>query len=330
MSAHLQAAPASGAHDPSLQITQRVFPSQGMSVGLILPLESHPGRPAPTMRDHLEMARRADALGFATLWLRDVPFYDPRYGDVAQVFEPMVYMAHLAAVTHSIGLGTAGIVLPIREPKILAKQATSIDQLSGGRLLLGLSSGDRPSDYPLFGIPYEDRGERFREAFEVYRAVSDEDFPVFDSAHFGRSSGALDLIPKPWCSSLPKVAIGRAQQTEQWIAEHMDALLVPAPPEAALFSFVEGWNQTVTQTLGYPARKPLGIAGFLDLSADPRQPFERVQGGFRAGRESLISFLRTAKEAGVAHVALNPKISQRPYADVMQELADYLMPALSA
>lgn len=329
MQAKLQAAP-SKPHDSSTQIIQRVFPSKGMSVGLIMPLESHPGRPAPTMSDHLEMAQCADALGFATLWLRDVPFYGPRYGDVAQVFEPMVYMAHLAAVTRSIGLGTAGIVLPIREPKIFAKQATSIDQLSGGRLLLGLSSGDRPSDYPLFGIPYEERSERFREAFEVYRVVSDEDFPVFDSAHFGRSSGTLDLIPKPWRSSLPKIAIGRAQQTEQWIAEHMDALVVPTPPEAALFDFVEGWNRIVTETLGYQARKPLGIAGFLDLSAKPRHPFERVQGGFRSGRESLISFLCTAKEAGIAHIALNPKISQRPYVDVMQELADYVIPALSA
>jgi luciferase-type oxidoreductase len=311
-----------------MPIIQRVFPGKGMSVGLIMPLESHPGRPAPTMVDHLEMARRADELGFATLWLRDVPFYDPRYGDVAQVFEPMVYMAHLAAVTRSIGLGTAGVVLPIREPKILAKQATSIDQLSGGRLMLGLSSGDRPSDYPLFGIPYEERGERFREAFEVYRAVSDEDFPVFESAHFGRSSGALDLIPKPWRSTLPKIAIGRAQQTEPWIAEHMDAMVVPAPPEAALFDFVAEWNQTVTQTLGHEAHKPLGIAGFLELSEDSRQPFERIRGGFRSGRESLISFLSTAKEAGVAHAALNPKISQRPYADVMQELAEDVMPAL--
>lgn len=49
------------------------------------------------MADHGEMARKADDYGFGALWLRDVPFYDPRYGDVAQVFDPVAYIGYLAA-----------------------------------------------------------------------------------------------------------------------------------------------------------------------------------------------------------------------------------------
>jgi luciferase-type oxidoreductase len=127
---------------------QRLFQPGALTVGLILPLETHPGRPAPTMAGHVEMAQRAETLGFGALWMRDIPFYDPHYGDVAQIFEPMVYMSHLAAVTSRIVVGTTGIVLPTREPMNLAKQAASLDYLSGGRLVLGLSSGDRLSDYP--------------------------------------------------------------------------------------------------------------------------------------------------------------------------------------
>lgn len=313
----------------SFPVMQRAFPQDGFGIGLILPLETHPGRPAPTMVDHLAMAQRAEQLGFSNLWLRDVPFFDPSYGDVGQIFEPMVYMAYLAAATTTIGLGTAGIVLPLREPKMLAKQAASIDQLSQGRLLLGLSSGDRPSDYPLFDIPYQSRGARFREAFDVLKVVSRQEFPTFDSQHFGRSDGGLNLIPKPKYSRLPTISIGRSQQTELWLAAHMDALIVPAPPEEQLDEATTLWRRHVQSQCGEGISKPIGIAGFLELSEYPKTPFTRIRGGFMAGREGLIEFLHKAKRAGISHAALNPKISKRPYIDVMTELAEYVLPAMA-
>src|SRR3954466_10576731 len=73
---------------------QRLFQPGELTVGLILPLETHPGRPAPTMREHVQMAQRAEQLGFGALWMRDIPFYDPQYGDVGQIFEPLVYIAY--------------------------------------------------------------------------------------------------------------------------------------------------------------------------------------------------------------------------------------------
>jgi len=94
---------------------QRLFAADKLTIGLILPLETHPDTPAPSMRNHIAMAQKADEYGIGALWMRDVPFYDPSYGDVGQVFEPLIYIATLAAATRSIALGTAGIVLPIRE-----------------------------------------------------------------------------------------------------------------------------------------------------------------------------------------------------------------------
>src|SRR5690625_893586 len=91
---------------------QRLFRPQALTLGLILPLETHPRRAAPTMENHLQLAQRADELDFGALWMRDVPFFDPEYNDVAQVFEPMVYLGYLAAATSRIALGTTGIVLP--------------------------------------------------------------------------------------------------------------------------------------------------------------------------------------------------------------------------
>ena len=135
----------------------RVFQPGRLTFGFIAPLEGYPDRPAPTMKDHAAMARQADQAGFAALWLRDVPFYDPSFGDVGQVFDPKVYAGWLAAVTTRMAIGTAGIVLPLRDPVSVAKQATSLDHLTGNRFLLGLSTGDRPIEYPAFGAGFEDR-----------------------------------------------------------------------------------------------------------------------------------------------------------------------------
>ncbi|MEW6372948.1 MAG: LLM class oxidoreductase [Pseudomonadota bacterium] len=305
---------------------QRLFRPQALTVGLILPLETHPGRPAPTMRDHVQMAQRAEQLGVGALWMRDVPFYDPGYGDVAQIFEPLVYIGYLAAATSRIALGTTGIVLPTHEPMYLAKQATSLDHLSGGRLVLGLSSGDRFSDYPMLGIDFDSRGERYRDAWNVLRTLTEQDFPRFRSERFGGSDGTLDLVPKPPFGRLPSIAVGPAQQSLAWLAENLDGYLGAAPNPGRLGVVAEDWHANVRQANGEAAFKPLGLGGYLDLSADPDQPFQRIQGGFRAGRNALRDYLEQAREAGVSHVALNPKVSRQPYGEILDELGEFILP----
>lgn len=305
---------------------QRLFQPGALTVGLILPLETHPTKPAPTMRDHVEMAQRADELGFGALWLRDVPFYDPKYGDTAHIFEAMVYIGYLAAATRRIVLGTTGIVLPTHEPMYLAKQATSLDQLSDGRLVLGLSSGDRHSDYPMLGIDFDSRGERYRDAWSVFRTLTEESFPSFRSERFGGSNGTLDLVPKPLFGRIPSIAVGRSQQSTEWLANNLDGLLAFAPKPDSLEAVFNDWQKHVQTAVGEDAFKPLGMGGYLDLSADPDEPFQRIPGGFRAGRNGLVEYLQRARAAGITHAALNPKVSRQPYAEILEELAEYVLP----
>lgn len=139
----------------------RVFEPGHLTFGFIAPLESYPDTPGPTLQHHVAMAQKADEAGFAAVWLRDVPFWDPNFGDVGQILDPMIYAGYLAAVTRQITIGTAGIVLPLRDPLIVAKQATSVDQLLGGRFIMGVATGDRPTEYPAFGIDFDSRAARF-------------------------------------------------------------------------------------------------------------------------------------------------------------------------
>lgn len=304
---------------------RRLFAPGEITLGLIMPLETYPHAPAPTLQDHFARARDADEAGLSAIWMRDIPFFDPRYGDAGQVFEALTYIAALARETRRIALGTAGIVLPLREPKLLAKQTASLDHFSDGRMLLGLSSGDRPDEYPLFDIDFDSRGERFRDAYEVYRAVVEENYPRFDSPRFGRSAGRVDMLPKPPHTRTPAIAIGRAQQSLAWIAEHLDGHIAPSPPLSSLDAFANGWRD-VAMPHSDSTFKPLGIAGFLDLVADRDYPLEQIRAGFRTGSKALAEFMATARDAGIQHIVLNPKISQRPHPALLDDLVKDVLP----
>ena len=90
------APPAIGAQD-SVGF-QRMFAAGRLTIGIFFPIEAFPGD-QPTMADQVALAQRVEALGFAALWFRDVPLRDPTFGDVGQVFDPFVYLGHIAAHT---------------------------------------------------------------------------------------------------------------------------------------------------------------------------------------------------------------------------------------
>ncbi|MFF1792121.1 LLM class flavin-dependent oxidoreductase [Kitasatospora sp. NPDC058243] len=218
----------------------RLAPGEGrLTLGLELPLDNDwgpsrqatdrtAGRPhgVPDLADHARLARLADRLGFAGLWVRDVPLFDPvRFGDAGTVFETFTHLGHLAAVTEQAVLGTAAVVLPLREPLLVAKAAATVDALSGGRMLLGLASGDRPVEYPLFGRDFEARGAAFREGLHTLRAAWRPGPLELPGAGLGPDF-QLEVLPKPAAAAgIPIAVAGGAQQTPEWIAEHADASL---------------------------------------------------------------------------------------------------------
>src|SRR5690242_8082914 len=142
---------------------RKMFAPGRLTVGVFFPIEAFP-RDEPTMRDQERLACRAEELGYAALWTRDVPLRDPGFGDIGQVYDPWVWLGWIAAPTHGIALATGSIILPLRHPLHTAKAAASVDRLTGGRLVLGVASGDRPSEFPAFGIDWQRRDVLFRDA----------------------------------------------------------------------------------------------------------------------------------------------------------------------
>src|SRR5262245_13165603 len=119
----------------------RMFQPGRLTLGLMFPIEAFSGD-RPSMAGQAQIAARPDGAALAALWIRDVPLRVPGFGDTGQVFDPWVWLGFLAARTQSIALVTGSIVLPLRHPVHVAKAAASVDRLSGGRLVLGVASGD--------------------------------------------------------------------------------------------------------------------------------------------------------------------------------------------
>jgi luciferase-type oxidoreductase len=103
---------------------RQMFAPGRMTLGVFFPIEAYEGD-APTMRDQERLARRAEELGFAALWTRDVPLRDPSFGDLGQVYDPWVWLGCIAAQTHTIALATGSVILPLRHPLHTAKATAS-------------------------------------------------------------------------------------------------------------------------------------------------------------------------------------------------------------
>ncbi len=305
---------------------RRMFAPGRLTLGVFFPIEAFEGD-RPTMRHQERLARRAEELGFAALWVRDVPLRDPSFGDVGQVYDPWVYLGWIAARTSTIALATGSIVLPLRHPLHTAKAAASVDRLTGGRLVLGVASGDRPVEFPAFGVDYERRDALFRENVRVLRAVLSEEFPTVRSA-YGVLSGTADLVPKP-TSRLPILVTGSSRQSLEWIAEHADGWITYPRPLEQQGRLAAGWSSAVSAA-SPGVFKPFAQSLYIDLTDDPEGAPEPIHLGFRGGRNVVFGFLDALRGAGVHHVILNFKYARRDAADILEEVGREILPRLEA
>ncbi|ORW32707.1 LLM class F420-dependent oxidoreductase [Mycobacterium paraense] len=155
------------------------------------------------------VASSADACGFATLWagehvvMVDRPASRYPYSDdgviavpaQADWLDPMIALSFAAAASSRIGVATGVLLLPEHNPVVVAKQAASLDRLSGGRLTLGVGVGWSREEFAALGVPFERRGARTAEYVAAIRALWRDDVASFDG-HFV-AFDAIRVNPKP-------------------------------------------------------------------------------------------------------------------------------------
>jgi len=294
-----------------------------LSFGLVAPIEAYGVEEEPALARHMERAQLAEALGFAAIWLRDIPFSVPTFGDVGQMLDPFVYLGALAAQTQRIGLGVASVILPLRHPAHVAKAAASVDALSGGRMLLGVASGDRPEEYPALNMDYDSRGARFRESMAYMRATSTS-YPQHENGH-GTLNGRLDMLPKPVAGRIPMLITGGSQQPPEWGAEHGDGWIT-YPRNAAMQGKIIGDYRAHVRQAGGPD-KPVMQSLYVDVLDKPDAVPRPIHLGFSSGTTFLLKYLKEIEALGVNHVALNLRFNNADVETTLQRIADDLMPA---
>lgn len=302
-----------------------VFRPGRLSIGLFAPIEDYYIEEMPTLERHIERARLAEDLGFSALWLRDIPFHVPSFGDVGQMFDPFVYLGALAVSTQRIGLGIGSVILPLRHPAHVAKAVASADVLSGGRVLLGVASGDRPEEYPALNMGYEGRGDRFRDSMNYMRATFD-DWPRFEGVH-GRLNGHLDMVPKPVSGRIPMLITGRCQQTAEWVAEHGDGWISYPRNADVQKSMIDEYRRSLRDA--GQADKPVMQSLYVDVMEKPDAPTRPIQLGFQAGTNFLRDHLGEIEDLGVNHVALNLRFNNADIETTLKRIAEEVLPAFS-
>ena len=304
----------------------RMFARDRLTLGLTFAIESYPGD-APTMRNQIQLARKAEHAGFAALGVRDVPLRDPGFGDLGQIFDPWTWLGYVAGQTESIALFPAAIVLPLRHPLYTAKAAASVDRLTGGRLVLGIASGDRPVEFPAFGVNRDERGTMFREQVDYLNAVWGHTYPEIES-RYGTLYGA-DPVPKPISARVPLIVTGHSQQSVDWIASNADGWITYLRPLDFQVDQIRQWHNTV-EAVAPGSFKPFALPYKIDLVADPDVSPSPIHNGHRLGRSWLMRHLETLERAGANHVLLNLKFGSRPAEEVLDELAAHVVPRFPA
>lgn len=275
------------------------------------------------MRAHLERVELAEELGYKAVWVRDVPMHLPSFGDAGQTYDPFTYLGFLAGKTTKITLGVASIALPLHHPLHVAKSAATLDQLSEGRFILGVASGDRYEEYPAMNFDYAKRGEAFREAFNYIRHAQ-LDFPKLHTDRFGKLLGTMDILPKPVGSKIPMLVTGHSQQNAAWIAEHGDGWMYYPRNTYMQQQNIKEWRNLIpeSQEVGKPFLQPL----YVDLQEDEDFKPVGIHLGIRTGIHHLIAYLFDLQSIGVNHVAINLRFNSNDIHSTMETISNKLLP----
>lgn len=126
-----------------------------------------------------QFARKAEELGFSSLWAPD-HLTPPPYYEWGAALDPLVMLSHAANVTDTISLGTNILILPLRNPVMVANRVASLQHLSEGRLSLGVGAGYVEGEFEAANVPYRERYARFSEGIELLNRLLKEESVTFD------------------------------------------------------------------------------------------------------------------------------------------------------
>lgn len=275
-----------------------------MEFGICIP---HYGKPIDTAKI-LETARRAEALGFESIWVTDhilVPqTLDIIYRD--NMLEPLALLNYLAALTTRVKIGTSVIILPYRNPIVVAKMLATTDQLSGGRLIFGAAVGWMEPEFAALGAPFAERGAFSDECLRLIKALWTQEQLSFAGRYFNFKD--MQASPRPLQQPHPPIWVGgNSPRARRRVAEHGDGWHATAMPlddlKAGIADVRRKWERC--QRAGEPVfsmRIPCAIDGVSQEVL--RYPARPGRDSLRGSIAAIVERLRGYQDLSIRHLVL--------------------------
>ncbi|MDQ2934874.1 MAG: LLM class flavin-dependent oxidoreductase [Chloroflexota bacterium] len=284
-----------------------------MKIGLMMPIGEREtaGRPIPytVLR---EMALRAEADGLDSLWVADHLLFR-RDGVTRGIHEAWTMLTAFAAVTSRVEVGTLVLALPFRNPGVTAKMAVALDEVSRGRLILGIGCGWNKPEFDAFDFPFDHRVGRFEEATEILVRLLREGHADFHGLY--QVARSIELRPPAAPGRPPILIAGKQPRMLRLVARHADAW------NAAWYGTLDEADELrerleqLTGALAEEGRDPatleitLGLnVAFPDLAGGEELPAQVIAGSV----EQVAAGLRGYEAINASHliVSLTPSTTE--------------------
>ncbi len=295
-----------------------------MKFGVCIP---HYGR-AIEVDGLTEMAVQAEQMGFDSVWVTDhivVPHVVPDRGDIVyrhDMLEPISLLTHLGAVTNRVAIGTSVVILPYRNPVILAKAIATADVLSRGRVIFGAAVGWMEGEFETLNAPFADRGKVSNEYLGLLKELWTNPTPEYQGESFQVSDVTFSPMPvqQPhppiWIGGRSRRGVRRAVEFgDYWHPSRM------GPEEIAKNA---AYMRRYSESVGRESPPKLSCRISLDFSAvrdeDMREPLHGTT-------EDIIQDVQAYAEAGVDHVIM--EVAGETYSGIfgaMERFAKEVMP----
>ena len=255
--------------------------------------------------DHAAMARTAEEVGFDSIWLGDHHLYREE-GRESGPWEAWTLLSALAAVTRRVAVGPLVACTAFHPPPVLARMAATVDEVSGGRLILGLGAGWNEAEFRAFGLPFDHRASRFEEAFEIIRRLlAGERVTVH-----GRFHQVEDAVLVPAPRRRPALMVGtEGNRLLRFTLRHADAWNTWFESYGNTVEGFEALNRRIgalAEDVGRPADQIARSACVL-VAMEPDAPQRRMTlpvPPIRGGAPRVADHLRDLAQAGADEAIL--------------------------
>jgi probable F420-dependent oxidoreductase len=279
-----------------------------LKVGMLLPqAEGRLGGDTARWRDLQAMAQRAEEVGFDSIWTIDHFILEYPEAGPQGVWECWSLLAALAAVTQRVELAPLVTPTSFRNPALLAKMADTVDEISGGRLILGLGAGWVESEYRAMGLPYDHRVSRFEEALQIIHGLLRDGEIDFEGRYY--SARECELRPRGPRPQGPPILVGsNGERMLGMVARYADAWNTFFSNTGNSPDGIPPLREKVDAACHAAGRDPATLqrtvtvlVGF-DLPGSVGHP--QVQHPLRGTPEQIANGLRAYANEGISHVQI--------------------------